>query len=131
MVLYASHGRGGVGNMADKRLSPPLTAADLSTPTVKTAVYSTGRGGSGNMARNIDPLETRMRQDVEEVPRRRLSGSVQHSGRGGAGNIVNVEELERAEIPHMALDAGEAPGTGSERRRSTEIIEKAKAFFRK
>ncbi|KAL1900744.1 hypothetical protein Cpir12675_000756 [Ceratocystis pirilliformis] len=131
MVLYSSHGRGGVGNMADKRLSPPLTAADLVTPTVKTAVYSTGRGGSGNMARNTDPLETRMRQDVEEIPRRRFSGSVQHSGRGGAGNIVNTEDLERAEIPHMTLDTGESLVSGSERRRSTEVIEKAKAFFRK
>ena len=39
-------------------------AIDLETPTLKTDIYTTGRGGSGNMARNNDPAEARRAQDV-------------------------------------------------------------------
>jgi hypothetical protein len=57
-----SHGRGGAGNLA------PATAIDqqidLETPTLKSEVYTTGRGGSGNMAKNVDPAEARRAQDV-------------------------------------------------------------------
>lgn len=70
---FASHGRGGAGNMADARKSPQLTPSDLETPVLKEAVVTTGRGGTGNMARNDDPVETRMRQDVEGYVRVRSS----------------------------------------------------------
>lgn len=60
----ASHGRGGAGNMITSEKSPRLDPADLETPTLKTPVVTTGRGGTGNMARNVDPAETRARQDV-------------------------------------------------------------------
>lgn len=62
---FASHGRGGAGNMAKASESPKLTASDLQTPTLKTSVVTTGRGGQGNMAKNTDPRETRLRQDIE------------------------------------------------------------------
>jgi hypothetical protein len=63
---FASHGRGGAGNMAKaNNASPKLTAADLETPILKTSVVTTGRGGQGNMAKNNDPYETRLRQDVD------------------------------------------------------------------
>lgn len=60
-----SSGRGGAGNIVDRSRSPQLTVEDLQTPTLKTAVVTTGRGGTGNMAANRDPVETRRMQDVE------------------------------------------------------------------
>lgn len=51
--------------MVDTKNAPKQTAEDLKTPTLKTAVVTTGRGGTGNMAKNNDPYETRLRQDVE------------------------------------------------------------------
>lgn len=60
-----SSGRGGAGNIVDSASSPKIQPQDLQTPTLKTAVVTTGRGGSGNMAKNTDPAETRLRQDVE------------------------------------------------------------------
>jgi hypothetical protein len=62
---FASHGRGGAGNMADAAKSPSIKASDLETPVLKTAVVTTGRGGTGNMTKNDDPRETRLRQDVK------------------------------------------------------------------
>lgn len=62
---YASSGRGGAGNFVDSTQSPRLQPEDLQTPTLKTPVVTTGRGGSGNMAKNVDPAETRARQDVQ------------------------------------------------------------------
>ncbi len=60
-----SSGRGGAGNIVDSAKSPQIQPKDLETPTLKTSVVTTGRGGTGNMAMNKDPAETRMRQDVQ------------------------------------------------------------------
>lgn len=60
-----SSGRGGAGNIVEASKSPKIQPEDLQTPTLKTDVITTGRGGSGNMAKNKDPAETRARQDVE------------------------------------------------------------------
>ncbi|KAG5986334.1 hypothetical protein E4U43_005566 [Claviceps pusilla] len=87
----SSHGRGGAGNMADASKSPKLHASDLETPVLTKPVVTTGRGGTGNMAKNDDPQATRMRQDVEAVPKRYSSGA-QHTGRGGAGNVFRENE---------------------------------------
>ncbi|KAG6150346.1 hypothetical protein E4U10_000777 [Claviceps purpurea] len=87
----SSHGRGGAGNMADASKSPKLNTSDLETPLLKKPVVTTGRGGTGNMAKNDDPQATRLRQDVEAVPRRYSSGA-QHTGRGGAGNVFRESE---------------------------------------
>ncbi|EEP81210.1 predicted protein [Uncinocarpus reesii 1704] len=62
----------------------------LSCPTIKADVYTTGRGGSGNMVSNDDPEATRARQDVD-VPPSVTAGTADegrfHTGRGGAANV--------------------------------------------
>ena len=65
MPSISSHGRGGAGNLIARESLPIIEPSDLRTPFLKGAVITTGRGGSGNMARNSDPYETRMMQDVE------------------------------------------------------------------
>ncbi|KAL8304020.1 hypothetical protein RB597_004643 [Gaeumannomyces tritici] len=82
-----SSGRGGAGNIVDKAKSPAIEPKDLETPTLKTSVVTTGRGGTGNMAKNTDPAETRALQDVEPVSLQENTGAT-HIGRGGDGNVV-------------------------------------------
>ncbi|KAK3310061.1 uncharacterized protein B0T15DRAFT_22627 [Chaetomium strumarium] len=84
-----SSGRGGAGNIVDSSKSPPLQPEDLQTPTLKTSKVTTGRGGTGNFASNLDPEEKRRRQDVEPVVRRMSHGAT-HIGRGGTGNVVKT-----------------------------------------
>ncbi|KAK1752432.1 hypothetical protein QBC47DRAFT_363207 [Echria macrotheca] len=97
MSNLQSSGRGGAGNIRESSKSTPVNPVDLQTPTLKTAVVTTGRGGSGNMAKNTDPVETRLRQDVEPVIRRDSQGAT-HIGRGGSGNVFNAgsDEAEAA-----------------------------------
>ncbi|KAF6827885.1 hypothetical protein CMUS01_08806 [Colletotrichum musicola] len=102
--MLASHGRGGAGNMADSTKSAKVTPKDLETPTLKTSVVTTGRGGSGNMAKNADPYETRLRQDVEAVPRRE-SNSATHYGRGGAANVFKSGSEEEAAAQKAKLES--------------------------
>lgn len=64
MAHLQSTGRGGAGNIGDLTKSPKIQPKDLETPTLKTSVVTTGRGGLGNMAPNKDPAQTRARQDV-------------------------------------------------------------------
>ncbi|EKG14796.1 hypothetical protein MPH_08071 [Macrophomina phaseolina MS6] len=64
---------------------------DLVTPTIKSALYTTGRGGSGNMARNDPerPELARAAQDVEAPPGAgRDHEGPKHFGRGGAANVM-------------------------------------------
>ncbi|OBT76594.1 hypothetical protein VF21_05347 [Pseudogymnoascus sp. 05NY08] len=84
---YAAHGRGGAGNIS---AAPPrpVSPTDLETPTLKEEVYTTGRGGSGNMVANTGKAGARRAQDVVALPRRESEGA--HVGRGGAANIVKV-----------------------------------------
>ena len=63
--MVASYGRGGAGNISCTAQPPRLSSRDLQTPTLKTSVFTTGRGGMGNMTPNTDPAEARLRQDVE------------------------------------------------------------------
>jgi hypothetical protein len=60
------------------------TPQDLVTPTIKQEVYTTGRGGSGNMVHNDPdrPEIARESQDVEAPPRRVQEGAPHHTGRG-------------------------------------------------
>ena len=51
--------------MVDASKSPQVKPADLDTPTLKTSVVTTGRGGTGNMAKNTDAAEKRALQDVK------------------------------------------------------------------
>lgn len=65
--------------------------SDLVTPTLKSDLYTTGRGGAGNMAHN-DPRRpeiARASQDIEApaVHGREHEGP-HHIGRGGAANVA-------------------------------------------
>lgn len=130
---FASSGRGGAGNFVDSSRSPKLAAEDLETPTLKTSMVTTGRGGTGNMARNKDPDETRAMQDVKacvflplelsspslmfedlccEIFRtdrlvcsvlRRPSQGATLVGRGGTGNVF-MAESEEAETAEKTLN---------------------------
>lgn len=113
MSGLASHGRGGAGNMGDATKSPQLKPSDLETPTLKKPFVTTGRGGTGNMAKNKDPAETRLRQDVNAVPRRPSAGA-QHAGRGGAGNVFKESDLkkEAAASDEKAIDDTESSASG-------------------
>lgn len=108
-----SHGRGGAGNIRPDN-PQPTTEADLKIPKITSSVYTTGRGGQGNMAHNLDPEEARRAQDVEvdkeevDTLQRRSFQIDQHAGRGGAGNIIHHEQLQQqaAELA-KAAEGGE------------------------
>lgn len=51
------------GNTAQPKVTD-LGPVDLQTPCIKGEVYTTGRGGKGNMVKNTDPDEARRAQDV-------------------------------------------------------------------
>jgi len=50
--------------LSQETTATEVDPVDLETPTIKSDVYTTGRGGSGNMAKNTDPYEARRAQDV-------------------------------------------------------------------
>lgn len=70
-----------------------LDPVTLETPTLKGERYTTGRGGSGNMAKNDDPEAARRAQDVVAAPRRESTNSA-HVGRGGAANVFRPSQVE-------------------------------------
>jgi hypothetical protein len=84
------------GNIGKEDTSREVTPADLVTPTLKGEHYTTGRGGTGNMARNLPefPELARASQDVEAPSHREPTGA-HHYGRGGAANIAKVTEEEK------------------------------------
>lgn len=69
------------GNISRQHSAP--TPKDLVTPTIKQEVFTTGRGGSGNMAHNDPerPEIARESQDVESPPLR-AQQIPHHTGRG-------------------------------------------------
>lgn len=86
------------GNIAPR--SPAFDPADLKTPTIKSDLYTTGRGGTGNMALNLHshPEFARAAQDVETYPSLGLlepETSV-HYGRGGAANVARLSSEAKA-----------------------------------
>lgn len=72
-----------------------VSPVSLETPTLKTDVFTTGRGGSGNMAKNSDPETARRAQDVVAHPRTE-TGNDTHVGRGGAANVFRPSGEETA-----------------------------------
>ena len=112
MSQFQSSGRGGAGNIVDSSKAQQLQPQDLQTPTLKTSMVTTGRGGTGNFASGLDADEKRRRQDVvpyafppspspnaHPPPRkqktnppfsvvRRDSHGATHVGRGGTGNVA-------------------------------------------
>ncbi|KAI1614436.1 hypothetical protein EDD36DRAFT_418268 [Exophiala viscosa] len=87
-----SYGRGGAGNVTTRDRSP--IPGTQTTPTLKTHIYTTGRGGTGNMAKNDNPDEARRAQDVD-VPGIILPEGTHHTGRGGGGNLYTPSEEEQ------------------------------------
>ncbi|KAG0157200.1 hypothetical protein PDIDSM_4385 [Penicillium digitatum] len=105
MSRNISYGRGGAVHYPNRRCSRQHNPAtyraftkDLVTPTIKQEFYTTGRGGSGNMAHNDPerPEIARESQDVESPPCAPQQ-IPHHTGRGGAANayIPTPEEEER------------------------------------
>ncbi|CCX13514.1 Similar to hypothetical protein LEMA_P064290.1 [Leptosphaeria maculans JN3]; acc. no. CBX90303 [Pyronema omphalodes CBS 100304] len=92
-----SHGRGGAGNIRPDH-DRKETEEEIKIPTLKAPVYTTGRGGTGNMATNDpkNPQNARKAQDVESDPPRVIKNVV-HGGRGGAGNVVPPDAEEEEE----------------------------------
>lgn len=88
------------GNIGKDDPKAHATAADLVTPTLKADHYTTGRGGSGNMARNdlSHPEIARASQDVDAPVPREYEGP-HHFGRGGAANVAKPTE-EEAHLAH-------------------------------
>ncbi|KAL4916070.1 hypothetical protein BDW62DRAFT_203074 [Aspergillus aurantiobrunneus] len=97
MSRNISHGRGGAGNIYSSEAR--TTPQDLVTPTIKQDVYTTGRGGSGNMMHN-DPEHPELARESQDVgaPPVRAEDAPHHTGRGGAANqyIPSAEEAKRA-----------------------------------
>ncbi|KAL5336290.1 hypothetical protein BJX70DRAFT_373220 [Aspergillus crustosus] len=87
MARNISHGRGGAGNIYSSE-TKQTTPQDLVTPTIKSEVYTTGRGGSGNMVHNDPdhPELARESQDVDAPHIRVKETQPHHTGRGGAAN---------------------------------------------
>lgn len=86
---------GNIGSDAEKALLP--TVESLKTPTIKTEHFTTGRGGTGNMAYNHPavPEMARASQDVgAPAIKRRESETGQgiRHGRGGAANISRPDQ---------------------------------------
>ncbi|KAL8928227.1 MAG: hypothetical protein Q9208_001937 [Pyrenodesmia sp. 3 TL-2023] len=106
----ASHGRGGVGNIGPT-VNSSAAKANLVTPTIKTSIYTTGRGGSGNMKKN-DPKHpelARRAQDVALPPvRSRGSDERGHTGRGGAANVLHasIDDVMLAKNEHAVIEEG-------------------------
>lgn len=78
-----SHGRGGAGNIYSREASTKKEPKDLVTPTIKQDVYTTGRGGSGNMVHN-DPQHPEIARESQDVdmPPQRVGQAPHHTGRG-------------------------------------------------
>ena len=85
-------------------------AADLVTPTLKSDLYTTGRGGQGNMAKNDYGQEARAAQDVDTpaAHSRNTDGEIYHYGRGGAANITKKGESQDSAA--HANNEGESTG---------------------
>ncbi|PYI20895.1 hypothetical protein BO86DRAFT_72227 [Aspergillus japonicus CBS 114.51] len=82
-----SHGRGGAGNIFSGTGESRTTPKDLVTPTIKQDVFTTGRGGSGNMMQN-DPQHPELARELQDVetPPLRMEEAPHHTGRGGVAN---------------------------------------------
>lgn len=119
MSRNISHGRGGAGkpiDLSDKirqsdsdrignisRQQSSTTTRDLVTPTIKQDVYTTGRGGSGNMVHNDPerPEIARESQDVESPPLR-AEPYPHHTGRGMERERIRWSRCTRYELTHCS-----------------------------
>ncbi|KAG9245981.1 hypothetical protein BJ878DRAFT_321021 [Calycina marina] len=123
-----SHGRGGAGNIGSSTtdLEPP----SLDTPHLKGDIYTTGRGGTGNMAKNNDPDAARRAQDVIAAPRRPSNNDV-HVGRGGAANVFrpSTEDLKAAEGNGDSAISDDVSVTDKKKDESRGLADKGKEWL--
>ncbi|KAL4889972.1 hypothetical protein BDV59DRAFT_100992 [Aspergillus ambiguus] len=115
-----SHGRGGAGNIYSTSQESHTTPRDLVTPTIKQEVYTTGRGGSGNMMHNDPdhPELARESQDVEAPPLR-MEEAPHHTGRGGAANTYTPTPEEQMMIREQEEEQLRRVRTASKDRRKS------------
>ncbi|WEW61350.1 hypothetical protein PRK78_006840 [Emydomyces testavorans] len=128
-----SHGRGGAGNMSRIRSPAPENPEEIiSCPTIKAGVFTTGRGGSGNMVPNVDPETTRARQDVD-VPPPVTAGTADegrfHTGRGGAANVYtrspnDIVHSEDDHEPHALVEKTPSDASSAERTTDSSLERK-------
>lgn len=133
------------GNIGKEDPAAHVTPQDLVTPTLKSEHYTTGRGGSGNMAKNDPnrPEVARAAQDVEAPAHREPEGR-HHYGRGGAANIAKTDEeekkrasgehKERKTVDQKKRLSGEQKERNSDEVRRQEgkgIVDKGKEFLQK
>jgi hypothetical protein len=89
---------------------------DLSTPILKSNNYTTGRGGTGNMATNDPqrPEVARAAQDVEGPAKVSEPKGAIHYGRGGAANIIekNGETRKSGDAKRKSLEVKPEEGNG-------------------
>ncbi|KAI1361246.1 hypothetical protein F5Y08DRAFT_24995 [Xylaria arbuscula] len=90
-----SHGRGGAGNINpdDTEYVDGEIVRQGDVGTHGDGAYSTGRGGTANIADTDTPLGPRA--DKEVVPEAALRPSVDgdfHTGRGGHANVVHAKD---------------------------------------
>lgn len=112
--------------------SKPTTPESLTTPTIKQSTYTTGRGGTGNMALNDPSVPAhaemaRASQDVGAPAQRQANEEGQafvHWGRGGAANMMKVERKEElpSVIEGQGQDGEEATQEDGVRRGSTDKL---------
>ncbi|KAI5286042.1 hypothetical protein KEM54_000103 [Ascosphaera aggregata] len=110
-----SYGRGGAGNIGAAKNAEHLERKDLETPTIKSDVYTTGRGGSGNMVSNDDPKVARIAQDVEAPPSllaHNEPGRKVLLGRGGAANLYSPHEEDVGSLQRTTTDTVPNPTEG-------------------
>ncbi|KAL8996688.1 MAG: hypothetical protein Q9169_003860 [Polycauliona sp. 2 TL-2023] len=131
VLAKASHGRGGAGTSPLALWPPPPSPVELglirrvgnigptvndaaqsglTTPTIKSNTYTTGRGGSGNMKQN-DPRHpeiARKSQDVTPPVKRKHSAERGHTGRGGAANIIHpsIDEVTSTADERALIEEG-------------------------
>ncbi|KAL6709768.1 hypothetical protein ACN47E_001197 [Coniothyrium glycines] len=127
----ASHGRGGAGNIVKEAEAGYTKPEDLVTPTLKFNTYTTGRGGSGNMAKNDPdrPELARAAQDVDATPRE--PEGPKHYGRGGAANIITEDgqstQRKSAEAKRKSVDKARRDSNNN----GQGIFAKGKEFLNK
>ncbi|KAI5303984.1 hypothetical protein KEM56_006989 [Ascosphaera pollenicola] len=122
-----SYGRGGAGNIHSAKNAEQLGEKDLKTPTLKSDVYTTGRGGSGNMVHNDDPKVARIAQDVEAPPNLLANNEPDRKvllGRGGAANLYSPTEEETNALQKTTTATSQAPSNPAAAEEAAENVQR-------
>jgi|TARA_R110002003_G_scaffold97_38_gene8077 hypothetical protein len=118
------------GNIAK---NDPITSQpapeDLVTPTLKGNNYTTGRGGTGNMAVN-DPQRPELARAAQDVDAPNVPVEPKgptHYGRGGAANIIEKDgQRKSGEVKRKSEDIKPEEGAAK-----GGLLAKGKEFLNK